>query len=286
MTVFDLDSAYPGALRPGRADDGIVVGIRPFNGRLRRAHADGIATLAAAHGNGLIDLSPMGAFQIRGVREDSYAPLIEGLRRMGLIDPDPETEARRTMIVTPFWQTGGETETLAPMLTDALAQSDAPASADGVVYAVDTGREPVLQTAPADIRLERDAGGGLILVADGATKGKAVTLETVIDEAFALADWFCESRGSHARMAALLSDGASLPSDHFIPRQPQDHRPAPGYTPLGAMIGIANGQMTVETLASLAKEGGMRVTPWQMLLVEGARKLPGVKGIVTSAEEL
>ena len=83
------------------------------------------------------------------------------------------------MIVTPFWQTGGETETLAPMLTDALAQADAPASADGVVYAVDTGREPVLQTAPADIRLERDAGGGLILVGPRGDFGHARNTETM-----------------------------------------------------------------------------------------------------------
>lgn len=274
-------SARPGAIRPARSDGGLIVGIRPFNGRLRRAQADGIATFAAAHGNGTIALSTDGMLRIMGVTDQSHPALIEGLRRMALLDADESVESRRNILVTPFWQTGGETEKLAPALTEAISAPDAPATPPAFTFAVDTGREPVLQTAPADIRLERDAGGGLILVADGADKGKAVTAETVIDEAMALARWFTDARQGHTRMAELLADGTQLPADHFIPRQQQTYQPAPGYTPLGAMVGLASGQMTVETLASLAKQGGLRLTPWRLLLVEGARELPGVEGLVT-----
>ena len=285
MTAPEVKGWCPGALRPMQSGDGLVVRIRPFNARLRRAQADGIATLASAHGNGMLDLSSRGNIQIRGVTEKSYPALIEGLRRMSLVDPTPEIESRRNMIVTPLWQTGGETEALTPALTEALSGADAPQIPGKFGFAVDTGRQPVLQTASADIRLERDAGGGLILVADGSDKGKPVSADSVVDEALALARWFMEMRTDQTRMASLLRDGASLPPDHVVPRQTQTYVPAPGYTPLGAMVGIAFGQMTVETLASLAKQGGLRMTPWRMLLVEGARELPGVEGLITDAAD-
>ena len=51
MTAPVVKGYCPGALRPMMSGDGLVVRVRPFNGRLRRAQADGIATLAAAHGN-------------------------------------------------------------------------------------------------------------------------------------------------------------------------------------------------------------------------------------------
>lgn len=281
MNNMDTLCQISGALRPGRSGDGLVVCVRPFNGRLRRAQADGIATLAAAHGNGRLVLTDRANIEIHGVTDASYPALIEGLRRMTLLDADEVTESRRNVLVTPLWQTGGETEALAPQLSEALSQPDAPLTPEGFGYAVDTGREPVLQNADADIRLERDAGGGLILVADGADRGKPVTVETVVEEALKLSDWFMASRKGHRRMSALLHDGIALPADHLVPRQQQTYTPRPGATPLGAMIGIVAGQLPVNTLASLAKQGGLRLTPWRMLLVESARAIPKVKGVIT-----
>ncbi len=281
MTAADPSATCSGALRPVQSGDGIVVRIRPFNGRLRRAQADGIASLAAAHGNGMLDLTSDGCIQIRGVSDQSYAPLIQGLGHMSLLDADGDIEARRNVLVTPLWQTGGETEMLARLLTEAISQPNAPATPCTFGFAVDTGRAPVLQAASADIRLERDAGGGLILVADGSDKGKLVTAENIISEALALAQWFLDNRSDHMQMADLLRDGAALPPDHFVPRQSQTYVPEPGYTPLGAMVGLAFGQLPVETLASLAKQGGLRLTPWRMMLVESARELPDVDGLIT-----
>jgi len=281
MSAPEIKGYCPGALRPMQSGDGMVVRIRPFNGRLRRAQADGIATLAAVHGNGMIDLSSRGNIQIRGVTEDSYGPLIEGLGHMGLLDPNEAIESRRNMLVTPFWLTGDETELFAAALTDALSAEDAPAIPGKFGFAIDTGRAPVLQTASADIRLERDEAGGLILCADGSETGKPVNSENAISEVLALARWFMDARKDHKRMAALLADGLSLPPGFFVPRQTQDFIAEPGYSPLGAVVGLAFGQLPVETLASLAKHGGLRMTPWRMLLVESARDLPDVTGIIT-----
>jgi precorrin-3B synthase len=275
----------PGALRPMLSGDGWVVRVRPYAGRLRRAQADGLATLAAAHGNGMFDLSARGNIQIRGVTEASHTPLIEGLRAMSLVDANAEIEGRRNILVTPFWQTGDETEGFAAALIDALAAPDAPAVPGKFGFALDTGRQPVLQSASADIRLERDAGGGLILVADGFELGKPVTSRTAVSEAIALAQWFIETRHDETRMAALVGADTAVPPGFFVPRQTQTYAPKPGHTPLGAMVALAFGQMTSETLATLAKHGGLRMTPWRMLLVESARQLPVIKGIITDADD-
>ena len=103
MSDVQVKGWCPGALRPMQSGDGLVVRVRPFNGRLRRAQADGIASLAAAHGNGMLDLTSRGNIQIRGVSAESYPALMEGLRHMALLDKDEATESRRNILVTPFW---------------------------------------------------------------------------------------------------------------------------------------------------------------------------------------
>jgi len=83
--------------------DGWVIRVRPPGGRLAPQQAREIARLARAHGNGVIDLSSRANIHLRGVTEHSYAPLIEGLDALGLIDENPEAEERRNIVVSPFW---------------------------------------------------------------------------------------------------------------------------------------------------------------------------------------
>ncbi|UWR22335.1 precorrin-3B synthase [Sulfitobacter sp. S190] len=275
----------PGALRPMMSGDGLVVRIKPFGGRLRRAQADGIASLAAAHGNGLLDLSSRANIQIRGVTPDRHEALIEGLGHMGLVDATADIESRRNIMVMPFWQPGDDTELLAGALAEAVAADDAPDLPGKFGFAIDTGRMPVLQNGSADIRLETDAGGGLILVADGATVGKPVTLETATTEALALARWFADRRGPHTRMARLLAADPARPGGHFVPRQIQEYVPKPGHTPNGSLVGLAFGAMQTETLSTLAKHGGLRLTPWRLLLVESARALPDIADVITDPDD-
>ncbi|WP_254796823.1 precorrin-3B synthase [Sulfitobacter albidus] len=279
MSAHEVKGWCPGALRPMRSGDGLVVRVRPFGGRLRRAQADGIATLAAAHGNGLLDLSSRGNLQIRGVTDTSLPHLIEGLRAMGLIDPSEEVESRRNILVTPFWAPGDGTEGLVSALTDALSTPDAPALPGKFGFAIDTQRSPALQNASADIRLERDAQGGLILVAEGMLTGKPVTQQTAVAEAMALADWFTRAGGGARRMSALIATG-TVPKGHDTPRQAGNAAPVPGPVPAGVLVGFAFGQMRVETLAGLAKHGSLRLTPWRLLLVENARDLPDIDGVL------
>lgn len=287
MNAAPLIKGYcPGALRPMLSGDGLVVRVRPFGGRLRRAQADGIATLAASHGNGRIDVSSRGNLQIRGVRDDSLTALTEGLNGLQLLDESVNAEGRRNILVTPFWEAGDQTEALTTALTQALAAQDAPDVPVKFGFAVDTGPAPVLHHASADIRLERDAQGRLILIAEGTALGKPVTPDTAVPEAMALAHWFAQHRGGHKRMAALLASGAiALPDGFETTRQTQTYLPVPGSTAQGMMAALAFGQMRVETLAALAKHGSLRMTPWRMVLIEQTRDLSAVAGIITAPDD-
>ena len=154
MTAPIIQGWCPGALRPMQSGDGLVVRVRPRGGRLTPDQASAIADLSTAHGNGLIDLSSRANVQLRGVTAASHPALIEGLRALGLIDATAEAEARRNIVVTPFWDATDATHDLATRLTEALAAADAPALPGKFGFVIDTTSAPVLRQVSADIWLE------------------------------------------------------------------------------------------------------------------------------------
>lgn len=280
----------PGALRPMLSGDGLVVRVRPDACRLAPEQASGIARLARAHGNGLIDLTSRANIQLRGVTWASYRPLIDGLAELGLINESREAEARRNIVTTPFWSPGDGVQHLAAALSDALAGVDAPALPEKFGFAIDCGPAPVLNAVSADIRLERGADGGLICRADGVAAGASVTAETAVGVALELARWFLASGGSNAgrgRMVAHLARGMPLPASfRDAPARPSALvSPKPGRSPVGFLVGIEFGQMQAETLIALAGHGALRVTPWRMLLIERAETAPDVPGVITRADD-
>lgn len=286
MSAPVIQGWCPGALRPMLSGDGLVVRIRARGGRLGPETLRAIADLSRRFGNGLIDLSARANVQLRGVTPETHAPLIDGLRNLGLVDASPEAEARRNIVVTPFWRAGDGTGELAEGLAEALAAADAPQTPGKFGYAVDTGPAPVLRDISADVRIERDAAGGLILRADGSDHGVPVTPETAIPAALGLARWFLASGGAPAgrgRMAPHLARGAELPPAYpTAPAAPgADQPPAPGRHPEGFLVAFAFGQVTAETLAALAGHGPVRLTPWRMVLIEGAAEAPAIPGLIS-----
>ena len=290
MSAIAIKGWCPGAWQPMQSGDGLVVRVRPHGGRITAEQAAGIADLAAQRGNGLVDLTNRANLQIRGVSENTHSPLIEGLARLGLLDADPEIEAQRNILVTPFWAAGDESVSLATELERRLA--------DGLVglpakfgFAVDCGSERVLAGASADIRIERDVDGGLVVRADGAEFGRQVTRDEAVTVALDLARWFVASggvSGGRGRMAAHIASGAKPPgslSRGALPARKQA-APCPGLTPHGALFGVTFGQATHTTLQWLAKRAsGLRMTPWRMLLAEGLHEVPACDGLITGAED-
>ena len=277
----------PGALRPMLSGDGWVVRIRPPAGRLSAAQAAGIAQLAERFGNGLIDVTSRANVQLRGVTEASHAPLIDGLRALALLDANPEAEARRNIVVTPFWHAGDGTLDVATALANALSQPDAPALPTKFGFAVDTGEQSVLHDTSADIRIERRASGWVVR-ADGFATGAQVTADDAVPTAMALARWYADSPRS-GRMAALAGN-QSLPDAFQTPLPPPLAAPhwQIGQNEHGWLLGIAFGQMSAQTLLALADcagQGALRITPWRMLLVEKAAQMPNAPGLITHADD-
>lgn len=275
----------PGALRPMQSGDGLVVRIRAPGGRLTQAQAAGIAALAERCGNGLLDLSARANLQLRGVSDATHPVVLEGLAALGLLDPDPAAEARRNVMVTPF--ADAACDALAADLGAALVASDDLALPGKFGFAVDCGPVPVLTTASADIRLEA-AGPGLLLRAEGMRCGQPVARADAVAEALALARWFLAAGGApdgRGRMAALIARGVR-PEGHDTPAAPPSSAtPQPGLLPSGALIGAAFGVLEAAQLAALSELGPLRLTPWRMLLVEGAVAMPQVPSLVTDPDD-
>ncbi|MDA9430614.1 precorrin-3B synthase [Bradyrhizobium sp. CCBAU 51627] len=287
MSAASVKGWCPGALRPMPSGDGLVVRVRPFGGRLDATQAAGLAHLAERHGNGLIDVTSRANLQIRGVSDNSHRLLLDGLAQLTLLDPDAGTESRRNILVTPFWRDGDETQALAAELEEALADSmlGLPVKFG---FAIDDGKSRVLAGNSADVRIERDSAGDLLVRADGARLGRRVARGEAVTTALAVARWFVASgvRDGQGRMATHLAAGGELPDALRGETEPAPIMAAvrPGLYPQGAMVGIAFGQLSHATLNQLSGCGhALRMTPWRMVLSEGKRTMPSASGLITDA---
>ncbi len=259
----------PDAWRPMMAGDGLLVRVRPPLGRLTRAQALGLSEAAITHGNGQIDATIRANLQIRGVREDSWRPLIDVLLNLGLINPDPIREARANIMVAPEWTVGDDTYRIAQDLRARLGElPDLPSK---VGFAIDAGVAPVLQDAPADFRIERGTSGALILRADGRGLGMPLSRGTEVDHLIALAHWFVESGG--AASGRVARHDAALPA-WLSATEASAASAAPrglGPHPFGTALGLPFGRIAAAALTRLLETsdiGGIRVTPWHVVILE------------------
>jgi precorrin-3B synthase len=156
-------------------------------------------------------------------------------------------------------------------------------------FAIDCSAGRALAQAPADVRIERGADGGLIVRADGAQRGRTVSKAGAVDAALSLAEWFVASGGvrdRRGRMVAHLVGGARLPDalTGEVKPAPAATSPNPGIHASGALVGLAFGQMRCETLGFLSGPApGLRLTPWRMILIEDLCMMPRHDGLVTRA---
>ena len=279
----------PGTVRPMPAQDGWVVRIRPPGGRLTMAQAQGVAELVSRFAQPQLELTNRANLQLRGVQPAQHPLLLDGLRALQLVDDDAGGEARRNVQVQPLWLAGDVTPELAQRLSELLTRAHALAALPAKFgFAVDTGEQPCLREAYADIRLERHADGVLVY-ADGASHGVVASVQAAPQLAADLAHWFLSAGGApcgRGRMHALLRQ-CRLPAQwqQTPVAAASGVAPGPGVYPAGRLVGLAFGLVQARTLAALGACGPLRLTPWRSLLVEGAAELPhGPELIVAPAD--
>ncbi len=258
--VPDIDGSpvkgwCPGALKPMRSGDGLVVRVRtgPIVSRdLARALAD----LSRLHGNGQIDLTQRGNLQLRGVTDESWPLLIAALSDLGVLDEDAGVEAVRNIIVSP------------------LAGLDPSAAFDGLAAWLALNNrilaDPVFRQLPGKFGFLIDDGGALPLVDAatdvhfrGCTQGVAVEIggriglaviaaDEIADVAARLAAAFLALRGETRRLAATAGvvGVEAIRAQAGLGERPL---PEPDVRPRRDVVGA----LTLGSRPSVAKRGGV-----------------------------
>lgn len=271
MSDFAVKGWCPDAWRPMQAGDGLLVRIKPRLGRLTRARLLGLCDAAATYGSGLIDMTRRANLQLRGVGEQGWRPLVDRLIALDLVDADASREQRRNLLVAPDWRAGDDSHRIASALLARLDElPDLPGKAG---FVVDAGPAPILSGEPGDFRIERGSDERLILRGDGRTAGVAVPFGEEADALIALARWFVDSGGTavgrmvrHKAPLPVWADEAMLPASAAAPIAPGPHGSAMAY-------GLPFGRIDARLLTRAIEESSadaVRITPWRVLLLEGA----------------
>lgn len=271
MSGFAIRGWCPDAWHPMMAGDGLLLRVKPRLGVLTRAQVLDLCDAAQAYGSGAIDLTRRANLQLRGVREGEWHTLLQRLIDGGLVDADPVRETRRNVLVAPDWQAGDDTHRIANELFARL--DELPELPNKIGFIVDAGPACMLHEEAGDFHIERGEAGGLILRADGRVSGIVIEPGQEVDGLIALARWFVSSGGASAgRMArheAALPDwavGTAVPSASRSCMVPGRHE-------LGMAYGLAFGRVEAGALAAAMQAtsaGAVRVTPWRVILLEGA----------------
>ncbi|WP_027014664.1 precorrin-3B synthase [Comamonas composti] len=290
MTTPQIQGWCPGAWQPMASGDGLVVRVRPPLSRLTAQQALLLAQLAQDHGCGLLELTSRANVQLRGIAPERHGAVLQTLAQQGLLDSDARTERLRNLVIDPLWQPGDGVLEMAQALQTALTQAQGldtlPAKFG---FSIASGRHVGLAQVAADVRLQPGAGTGWRVQAEGqAMAWQAASSGQAVDAALALARWCAtqaharRAQGLHpGRLASLLQAAnhaalSNLPGLQHLGRHPtpaiNNDAPPPGWQAnLGLLVAAPLGRVTAAALARLASThaGGLRLTPWRMLLVEG-----------------
>lgn len=152
----------PSTLRPMETGDGWLVRLHPPGARLTPRQLSQVAELAAAYGNGLVEISARANLQIRGVSAASHPELVKALLAADLVEEGGEGP-QRLVLTSPL--AGAKSLALAAEIERiGRALVGLPAKT-GIV--VDDGGSLPLDDFPADLRLLAMADGWLLGLADG-----------------------------------------------------------------------------------------------------------------------
>ncbi len=286
--AFSRKGWCPGAWRPMRSGDGLILRLRPPGGSLTIADLRRITEGATHYGNGIIEITRRAALQIRGIADEGDAARLRAdLQVHGLVDDDAQAESARQVVHDPL----GAADiglALERVLVDAARKDPALAALPAKFgFLIDLGAPRHLAATPGDIRIERADDGGLCLRAAGSDEALAVTQADAVTHAIALARAFARhpavTAGRFHRMKALMEngEGADLYRDAGLGQlrrtSPADPGapPRPGASENGTLAALPFGQIGAQALhrlADLIDASGiaLRLTPWRALWLPGA----------------
>jgi precorrin-3B synthase len=300
--TFEVKGWCPGALRPMESGDGLIVRVRPRCGAFTLDELVILAGAAQRFGNGHIDLTRRANLQIRGVSEASLPGLQDVIGGLGLLDPTPEAEAVRNLMISPLagfdpaevLDVRGIARELAQMLASEQALRALPSKFG---FIVDGGGSLTLAGERADIRLAAVRNGADPAVAIGLdTQAGIDWLGSVSPAAAATAAMeaahaFFElmPSGTRQRMRELCAAGlASLRSTMSFRLAPLTLDPRSADIPLNRRVGpldLGSGQFAVgiaapfgrletDQFCKFAAEMSVfgveevRLSPWRILYAE------------------
>jgi precorrin-3B synthase len=274
----------PGALRPMLSGDGLIVRIRPFCGAFSLEQTRGVADLARRLGNGHIDLTRRANLQLRGLLHEHMPELHAELGKLGLIDPDAETEATRNLMVAPLAGLDPaeklDVRPLARAIAEGLAADQRLRALPGKFgLLIDGGGTISIAAERADIALLA-IDGGIALGLDtpaGTDWLGATPPDRAATVALAAARAFLEAAGpaKRLRMRGLPAKSLAHVQSVLMPmlRPCELVLPATGRRlgAFGAAVGVAApfGRLEakqLDRLSSLAEAAGateLRLSPWR-----------------------
>lgn len=302
--------------------DGLVVRVRPPQGRLTLHQALRLSRLAQVYGAGVLELSNRANVQLRGVQPEHHAALLRALAGCGLLDVDARSERLRNVVTDPLHQPGDGVQALGLALQQSLRiATDLDALPAKFGWVIDGGHTTWLQGVSADIRLTRSPGGTAPtwqVRPDGLPWAlTAITPHDAVNAGLALARWFaqrCQQRKNQGLRPGRLADCAQEISNHLD----TDAQAAPAAWPPGLPSGVTWGEVTplqstgdaqpgwvsgvgwlvgaplgrVSAAAwgrlarTLLQRGGidaLRVTPWRMVLIECGADVHTLRSVWTDA---
>lgn len=221
----------PGALRPMRSGDGLIVRVRLTGGELGPDHAAALAEAARRYGNGLIDLTSRANLQMRGIRDDTLQPLLDRLSELGLLDVSAAAEQVRNVMASPLAGLDPsapiDVQPLVRDLEQALIGNDRFHSLPAKVgFLLDGGGVLPLDGVEADIALRAEDAGHFRLEAGGEAFG-LVRREEALSAALGVAERFLALRQPDERRMRDVVKRLPLASPQWFPHV---HRTCEGST--------------------------------------------------------
>ncbi|MBY3206621.1 precorrin-3B synthase [Rhizobium laguerreae] len=213
--------ACPALAAPMATGDGFLVRLRPAGSALTLSQFASLARSAAAHGNGILEITARGNLQIRGLRAETVGQLVADIDVAGITVPDgPAIETSPLHGIDPeeISNPAAMEMALRSTLHDLLAS---PRLAPKLSLIVDGGGAFGLSALSADIRIVAQSGADWLVAINGDG-------EAAMPVAIGSAEAAISAVGEILRLLATLGQG----------RRARDIDPALLRTRFPAMDGI------------------------------------------------